>query len=103
MEQPLWPGGISVNHVIVLRPVSQAVAQFLAHDREAVLTVHNQLYSQLGNHADRYKRNRDQDDPDFLFNYPHSLYVGPRWVTFRFSVNDSTAPGLLIVEAVACR
>ena len=88
--------------VIVLPEVTAAVHELLqtVEDR---LRVWNRLFDQLQNNAAPYRRIRDMDDPEFLFDYVHALHVGDRWLTIRFSVNDTTAAGYLFVEAVSWR
>jgi hypothetical protein len=91
-----------VFRVIVPPEVVRALGEFVP-DREARLRVLNRLRDQLENNAAPYRKIRDPDDPEFLFDYVHALHVGDRWLTLRFSVNDTTAEGYLFVEAVACR
>lgn len=86
-------------HAIVSPPVSRALGP-LVHNRAALLRILNRLYDQLEDHADRYRANRDPDDPD-CFIYSHSLYIGLRWHTFRFAVNDVQAQGYLFVQSVS--
>ena len=88
--------------VIVLPEVTAAVHELLptVEDR---LRVWNRLHDQLQNNAAPDRSIRDMDDPEFLFDYVHALYVGDRWLTLRFSVNDTTATGYLFVEAVSWR
>jgi hypothetical protein len=90
-----------VKRVVVLPAVSHTLGQFL-QSRAALIQVLARLHDQLANHSDIYRHRRDQGDPD-LFDDVHSLYVGARWCTLRFSVNDSRATDYLFVEAVACR
>jgi citrate lyase beta subunit len=96
------PEGAPVFHVTVMPDVEDAVHELLP-DVEDRLRVWNRLYDQLENNAAPYRRIRDMDEPDFLFDYVHVLYAGGRWLTLRFSVNDTTAAGQLFVEAVSWR
>jgi len=89
-------------HVIILPEVVGTLRQ-LVTEKEDLLRVLERLRDELGNNAAAYRRIRDMDDPDFLFDYVHALHTGGRWLTLRFSVNDTTAPGYLFVEAVSGR
>jgi hypothetical protein len=91
-----------VFHVVIYPEVVEAL-RAIVPDREDLLRVLNRLRDQLENNAAPYRRIRDLDEPEFLFDYVHTLFVGERWVTLRFSVNDTTAEGYLFVEAVAGR
>jgi hypothetical protein len=91
-----------VFRVIVLPEVIAALRQLVA-DKEDLLRVLERLRDELTNNAAPYRRIRDLDDPDFLFDYVHALHTGGRWLTLRFSVNDTTAAGYLFVEAVSGR
>jgi hypothetical protein len=91
-----------VFHVVVMPPVSKALGEFLSSQRLALLAILNRLYSELTDHADRYRRHRDAEDPD-LFNYDVYLFDGSNWHSFRFSVDDRQATGFLFVVAVRHR
>ena len=86
-------------HVVVMPLVSQTLGQ-LSLSRQALLAVLNRLYSQLENHADRYRGHRDPEDPD-LFDYALYLVEDGNWHTFRFSVDDRQATGYLFVVAIS--
>lgn len=87
-------------HVIVPPQISRRIHELIPNNRESLLTMLNQLYHQLENHADRYRGQRDPEDPD-LFDYVQTLYIDNRWRVFRFSVNDTMATDHLFVEAVS--
>jgi len=89
-----------VNHVIVMPPVSRRLRE-LIHDREELIEVLTRLYDHLAYFADRYRDKRDAEEPDSLFDYSHSLFIGGRWKHFHFSVNDAQAEDYLFVEAVS--
>jgi hypothetical protein len=91
-----------VFHIIILPEVIGALRQ-LVTSKEDLLRVLERLRDELGNNAAAYRRIRDMDDPEFLFDYVHALHTGGRWLTLRFSVNDTTAEGYLFVEAVSGR
>ncbi len=54
-------------------PVSQALGKFLPSLRAPLLAILNRLYSEPGDHADRYRGRRDPEDPD-LFFYDLNLF-----------------------------
>ena len=88
--------------IIIPPEVVEALRQ-LVPEKDDLLRVLNQLRHDLENHWHSYRRIRDMDDPDFLFDYVQALHVGGRWLSLRFSVNDTTAEGYLFIEAVAGR
>jgi hypothetical protein len=94
--------GVPVFRVIVGPEIIRALREFVP-DRETRLRVLNRLREQLEGNPTPYRRFRDAEDPEFLFDYVHALNVDGRWITLRFSVNDTTAEGYLFVEAVTCR
>ena len=87
-------------HVVLPPTISRKLHELIPNNREAVLKVLNRLYDQLENHANRYRGQRDPEDPD-LFDYVHAIYFEGRWRTFRFSVNDAMATDRLFIEAVS--
>jgi hypothetical protein len=91
-----------VFRVIIDAEIIKALTEFVP-DREARIGVLNRLPDRLENDPTPYRRIRDIDDPDFLFDYVDVLNIDGRWLTLRFSVNDTTAAGYLFIEAVACR
>jgi len=91
-----------MSHVKVMPEVSRRLGEILPRARGSLLAVLNRLYEQLENHADRYRNRRDPEDPD-LFDYVLCLFDGENWHTFRFSVDDRQATGLLFVVAVGHR
>lgn len=90
-----------MSHVIVSPPVSRALGP-LVHNRTALVRILTRLRDELENRAARFQKNRDPNDTD-CFIYHHSLYVGSRWYTFRFAVNDVQAQGYLFVQSVSRR
>jgi hypothetical protein len=84
-------------HVVVPSAISRTLGQ-LVHNREAIVKILTRLHEELTNHAGRYQKNRDPDDPD-NFIYSRGLYVGRRWCRFDFRVNDVQAQGYLFVRS----
>jgi len=89
-----------VRHVVVMPEVSSRLSEILEGNRKAILRVWNRLFDQLENHPDSHRRKRDEEDLD-LFDYVYVLYANRRWITIRFSVNDTRAQDYLFVEAVS--
>ena len=87
-------------HVLISPEVVAALAK-VGLERDALLAVLNRLYDSLENSSERWRNNRDPDDPDFLFDYILILYDENRWVRFRFSVDDRLAEGYLSIVAVS--
>lgn len=96
------PEGAPVSRVIVHAEIVRALREFIS-DREVLLGVLTRLRDRLENNPGPYRRIRDMDDPEFLFDYVDAVNVNGRWLTLRFSVNDTRAEGYLFVEAVSCR
>lgn len=86
--------------ITVLPEVSRRLAELLA-DKEAVIRVLEELRHSLQNHPSGYRANRDDDQPDFLFNVPVPVPLRGRMRFVRFSVNDTTSPDHFFVEAVS--
>lgn len=57
----------------------------------------------LENNPAPYRRILDAEYREFLFDYVDVLNVDGRWLTLRFSVNDTTADNCLFIEALSCR
>jgi len=93
---------VLVFRVIIWPEIIRALGEFVP-DLEVRLGVLARLYDRLENNPAPYRRIRDMDDPDFLFDYVDAVNVNGRWLTLRFSVNDTTAEDRLFVEAVSCR
>lgn len=60
-----------------------------------------QLRTNLREQSAGYRANRDEEEPDFLFNVPILLLLRGRWRILRFSVNDTISPNHFFVEAVS--
>lgn len=89
-------------HIIVMPLVSGLLGSMLS--RRPLLAVLNRLYDQLENHYERYRSRRYPERPDDFFDYV--LYLADaddNWHTFRFTVNDKQAQGILFVVAVSHR
>jgi len=91
-----------VFRVIIEPGIIRTLGQYVP-DREPRLAVLNRLRDRLENDPAPYRRFRDSEDPEFLFDYIDVLNVNGRWITIRFSVNDTTADNCLFVEAISCR
>jgi len=91
---------MDVRSIQIWPPVSQRLGELLA-DREVVIRVLEQLRQNLREHAAGYRANRDDEEPDFLFNVPIRLLFRGRWRVIRFSVNDTISPDHFFVEAVS--
>ncbi len=70
-------------------------------ERDALLAVLNRLYDSLEYHSERWRNNRDPNDPDCLFDYVQILYSASDWNRLRFSVDDRLAEGFLSVVGLA--
>ena len=88
--------------VIIWPEIIRALGEFVP-DREIRLGVLARLRDRLEDNPAPYRRFRDEEDPDFLFDYVDVVHVNDRWCTLRFSINDTTAEGYLFVDAVSCR
>jgi len=91
-----------VFRLIIWPEIIRALAEFVP-DLDVRLGVLQRLRDRLETDPSQYRRIRDMDDPDFLFDYVDVVHFDGRWRTIRFSVNDTTAEGHLFVEAVSCR
>jgi hypothetical protein len=86
--------------VVVGPDVSRQLGALLA-DADGVAYVLGELRENLLQRSADYRLNRDEEDPDFLFDVPIRLLLRGRWRFVRFSVNDTTSPDHFIVEAVS--
>src|SRR3954452_7334394 len=86
-------------HVLVEKPVSQALGQMIGGHRNLLVRVLTDLHVFLPRRADTLRQQRDPEDSD-LFRYRVTLPEGTHWHTFSFRVNDVRAQGYLFVEAV---
>ncbi len=84
----------------VLPEVSRTLGGLLAN-KEAMVHAMDGLRAAHRAQFDRYRANRDDADPDFLFVVPIRLFLRGRWRIIRFSVNDTTSPDHFFVEAVS--
>jgi hypothetical protein len=84
----------------VLSEVSRTLGGLLA-DKEAMIHVMDGLRAAHRAQFDKYKANRDDSNPDFLFIVPVRVFLRGRWRYVRFSVNDTTSPDHFFVEAVS--
>ena len=91
---------MDVRSVTIDPAVSQRLGELLA-DKEAVIRVLDGLRRSLREHSAGYRANRDEDEPDFLFNVPVPVFLRGRLRVVRFSVNDTTSPDHFFVEAVS--
>ena len=91
---------MDVRSVTIDPAVSQRLGELLA-DKEAVIRVLDGLRWNLREQPAGYRANRDDEEPDFLFNVPVRLLLRGRWRFLRFSVNDTTSPDHFFVEAVS--
>lgn len=80
--------------------VSQRLGEML-QDKDVVVNVLNKLRWILRENAAGYRANRDEEEPDFLFNVPMRILLHGRWRVLRISVNDTISPDHFIVEAVS--
>ena len=80
--------------------VSRRLGELLA-DREVVIRVLEELRRCLREQPAGFRANRDEVEPDFLFNVPIRLLLRGRWRVLRFSVNDTISPDHFFVEAVS--
>jgi hypothetical protein len=85
---------------IILPGVEGRLEELIA-DEEVTTRALEQLLQNLVQHPAGYRANRDEEDPDFLFNVPIRLLLRGRWRFIRFSVNDTTSPDHFFVEAVS--
>ena len=69
--------------------------------RGALLLVLIALHETLPAEADRFRGERDPDQPDSLFLFRVNVTDGALQHRLKFSVDDATAPGRLIVQNVA--
>ncbi len=81
--------------------VSKALGGFLRGDRELVVKVLPMLREQLENNYEKHRGRRDPEDPSLFDYYIRVLDVDNKWHTLRFSVDDSTAAGYLLIAAVS--
>lgn len=86
--------------LIVSPEVSRRLGELVA-DREVVIRVLDGLRAAYQQQFAGYRANRDEEEPDFLFNVPIRLLLRGRWRFIRFSVNDTTSPDHFFVEAVS--
>lgn len=91
---------MDVRSVSIDPAVSQRLGELLT-DKEAVIQALDGLRSNLREQPAGYRANRDDDDPDFLFNVPVPVYLRGRLRVVQFSVNDTTSPDHFFVEAVS--
>jgi hypothetical protein len=91
---------VTERKVIVGPDIARRLGALLT-DAEGVASVLGRLRENLQLHPAGYRANRDEAEPDFLFNVPVPLTIHGRIRYVHFSVNDTTSPDHFIVEAVS--
>jgi hypothetical protein len=87
-------------HVKVMPEVSKALGA-IRLPRVLLVKVLSRLYYSLENDHERWRKNRDSEDPDCLFDYVLFVFDGETSHTLRFSVDDRQAQDYLFVLAVS--
>jgi hypothetical protein len=89
-----------VRYKLILPPdISRAIGNF-GLGRQALLGLLNWLYSELEDHADNYRSNRDSTHPDLYFSCELTVWDQGRPRGCRFTVDDARATGILFLVAV---
>lgn len=86
--------------LIVYPEVSRRLGELIA-DKEALIRVMDGLRAAHREQFAGYRANRDDEDPDTLFNVSVPLLLRGRMRLIRFSVNDTTSPDHFFVKAVS--
>lgn len=88
------------RNILIWDTVSQRLGEIL-QDKEAMLQSLAALRQYLTENPQAYRANRDDVEPDCLFNLPVRILLRGRWRVIRFPVSDSTSPDDYIVESVS--
>jgi hypothetical protein len=88
-----------VRHIVISPEVVTALGG-MNLPRESLLRLLNHLRDYLPENEQQFRNDRDPADPDTLFRYTHSLFIGDRWRLFVFSICDSISPDHFFVESV---